>query len=78
MERNLDAILDGFWTDFGGNFGGFLESKNVKNRSSVNMKNLCFPIEKHRFLRFEGDCFGNEIDAKTESEIEFVLGMIFG
>ena len=78
LERNLDTILDGFWTDFGGNFGCFLESKKVKNRSSENMKNLCFPIEKHRCLRFEGGCFGNKIDAKTESEVELVLGMIFG
>ena len=49
----------------------------ASRRSSENMKNLCFPIEKHRFLRFEGGCFGNKIDAKTESEIEFVLGMMF-
>ena len=76
--RIATSILDGFWMDFGSNFGCFLESKKVENRSSENMKNLCFPIEKHRFLRFEGGCFGNKIDAKTESEIELVLGMIFG
>ena len=74
----MDTILDGFWKDFGSHFGCFLESKNVKNRSSENMKNLCFPVGKHRFSRFEGGCFGNEIDAKTESEIELVLGMIVG
>ena len=49
LERNLDTILDGFWKDFGGHFGCFLDSKKVKHRSSENMKNLCFLIKNIGF-----------------------------
>lgn len=34
---------------------------------------MCFPIRKHRLLRFEGVVLGNKVSGKTESETDLVF-----